>query len=289
MKRITYIFCFILVFVWLVGTILQATQDYKHERTLWWIQHDFQKISHPTSLENENVVNKIIERYQLFIRKNPKSNLAPKAQLMIANTLRQQNKYQQAREIFEEIVSNYRYNAEVTAQAEFGIGQTYENEDNWPKAVTVYRSIIRDYPITVTGFSIPLYLGTFYQVRGLNSTAVNAYAEATEFYQNIATSYPESPLGLSALKMAIKSQLAIGQWMGAYYTAKEALLEYPLASSISETVQSIFDICVKNMNNPRLAINAYREFLEKNPGHPMRNQFFEIIQELQRQSQFNEK
>lgn len=289
MKKSTYCFCFILCLVGIVGFVLQSTQEYSQERALWWIQHDFQKINHPTSMENENVVNKIILRYQAFIRKHPKSNLAPKANLMLGNTVRLQNKYSEAREIFEEIVSNYRYNAEIAAQAEFGIAQSYENEDNWPRAVTIYRTIIRDYPLTVTGFSIPFYLGTFYQVRGLNSTAVTAYSEAVEFYQNISTSYPDSPLGLSALQMAIKSQLAIGRWMDAFYTAKEALLKYPLASSISETVQTIFDICVKNMNNPHLAVSVYKEFLERNPGHPMNNQFSEIINELQRQSQYNEK
>lgn len=263
-----------------IGLVSQSRQIYHEERILWWIQNDFKKIENPFSPESESLVSKIINRYENFIKSRPNSVLAPKAKLMLGNTLKSQKKYAEARKVFEEIVLNYQYNNEIVAQAQFAIAQSHEVEDNWPKAVTVYRGIVKDYPLTLTGFSVPYYLGGFYQARGLNSTARNAFLEATEFYQNIAANYPDSPLGLSALKMAVKSSLAVGDWLNAYFAAREAFLKYPISSSLQETVQMIYDICIKKMNDPDRVIKTYDEFIKRNPGHPMNKSLQNLIEKL---------
>ena len=281
MKKILVCFCVFLSSVAIIGLFFEFTHEYAQERVLWWIQHDFQRIDHPTSPENENVVNKIVLRYQSFIKKNPKSTLIPKSKLMLGNTLRLQNKYPEAREIFKEIATNYRYNTEVAAQAEFEIAQSFENEDNWPKAVTIYRMISKEYPLTSIGFSIPFYLGIFYHSRGLNSTAFNAFDEAAEFYRNISTNYPDSSLGLAALQMIVKCRLLLGEWTEAFYAAREAFLKYPLAASLLDTIKTIQDISIKNIHDPQLAIDVYQEFLQRNPGHPIKNTLIKIINKLQ--------
>lgn len=264
----------------MIGLISQSRQIYQEERILWWIQNDFKKIENPFSPESESLVNKILTRYENFIRTRPESTLVPKAKLMLGSTLKSQKKYSEARSVFEEIAINYQYNKEVVAQAQFAIAQTHEVEDNWPKAVTVYRGIVKQHPLTLTGFSIPYYLGGFYQARGLNSTARNAFIEASEFYQNIATNYPDSPLGLSALKMAVKSSLAVGDWLNAYFAAREALIRYPVSSSLQETIQMIYDICIKKLNDHDRALTTFEEFIQRNPGHPIIKSLQNLIMKL---------
>lgn len=280
MKKLIYILLFILGITLVVGLISQSRQIYHQERILWWIQNDFKKIDVPFAPENERLVQKILDRYSNFIRKNPKSILVPKAKLMIGNTLKAQKKYSEARSVYEEIVANYQYNNEIAAQAQFAIAQSHEIEDNWPKAVTVYRSIVKEYPLTLTGFSIPYYLGSFYQARGLNSTARNAFIEAAEFYQNISTNYPDSPLGLTALKLAVKSYLAVGEWMNAFYASREALMKYPVSSSLQEIVKMIHEICVKKLNDPERVIKTYTEFITRNPGHPINKKLEQSINKI---------
>ena len=281
MKRIIKCYCVVLIVVALIGLFLESRQEYAQERTLWRIQNDFKKIDNPASIENEFIVKKIFDRYQSFIKQNPKSQLIPKAKLVLAKTLISQDKYSEAREILGEIIKNYTYNTEVAAQAQYGIGQSYENENNWPKAVTIYRIIIREYPLTTTGFSVPYYLGNFYRSRGLNSTAVNAFNEAAEFYQNIAANYPDSPLGFTSLQMAVKCHMAQGQWTDAFFGARQIFLQYPVASSLLETIQMIRDLSIKKLNNPRLAISTYNDFLNRNPGHPINPTLERIIHKLQ--------
>ena len=281
MKQIIKCYCVVLIIVAITGLFLESRQEYAQERALWRIQNDFKKIDNPASIENEFIVRKIFDRYQSFIKQRPKSQLIPKAKLALAKTLISQDKYSEAREILEEITKDYKYNTEVAAQAQYGIGQSYENENNWPKAVTIYRIIIREYPLTTTGFSVPYYLGNFYRSRGLNSTAVSAFNEAAEFYQNIAANYPDSPLGFTSLQMAVKCQIAQGQWTNAFFGARQIFLEYPVASSLLETIQMIRDISIKKLNNPRLAISTYNDFLNRNPGHPINPTLERIITKLQ--------
>ena len=137
------------------------------------------------------------------------------------------------------------------------------DENNWPKAVTIYRMISKEYPLTSIGFSIPFYLGIFYHSRGLNSTAFNAFDEAAEFYRNISTNYPDSSLGLAALQMIVKCRLLLGEWTEAFYAAREAFLKYPLAASLLDTIKTIQDISIKNIHDPQLAIDVYQEFLHQ--------------------------
>lgn len=280
MKKLIFIPLVFIGITLIIGLISQSSQIYQQERALWWIQNDFKKIANPFASENERLVQKIIDRYNGFIQKHPNSTLVPKAKLMLGATFKSQAKYSEARLVFEEITRSYPYDNEVVAKAQFAIAQSYEIEDNWPKAVTVYRAIVKEYPLTLTGFSIPFYLGGFYQVRGLTSTARNAYIEAAEFYQNIAVNHPDSPLGLSALKFVVKSYLAVGEWMNAYYAAREALMRYPLSSSLQETILMIHEICIKKMNDPELVIKTYAEFISRNPGHPINKVLDKSINKL---------
>lgn len=280
MKKIIGYYGIILLIVAVAGVIFESNQEYSEEKILWKIQNDFKKISDPTSTENETVVKKILDRYENFIRRHPKSQLIPQAKLAFAKVLTSQDKYVEARQIFQEIIENYKYNTEVTAQAQYGIAQSYEIENNWPKAVTIYRMIIREHPLTTTGFPIPYYLGNFYQSRGLNSTALSAFNEAEEFYQNIAANYPDSPLGFTSLQMVVKCQLAQGQWTEAFFGTRYIFLQYPLATSLLETIQMIRDLSVKKLNSPRLAINAYLDFINRNPGHPINSTLEQVVNKL---------
>lgn len=280
MKTAVKIYCIILLILTCIGLALESQQDYSKERLLWSIHKDFKKISDPQSPENEFIVKKIIDRYEFFIRKNAGSQFIPKAKLGLANVLLLQSNYKEAREIYEEVISNYKYNAEVVVQAEYALGQSYEKENNWPKAVTIYRAIIREYPITTIGFSMPYYLGNFYLSRGLNSTALTAYNEAADFYQNIASNYPDSPLGYSSLEKLIKCYLALNRWSDAFFAAKQLFFEYPLASALQDTIQLIRDIGFKKLHNPDIVILTYKEFINKNSGHPINFTLQKIIRKI---------
>jgi|CXWL01.1.fsa_nt_gi tetratricopeptide (TPR) repeat protein len=284
MRRFIGCYCIILIVTAITGLFLESRQEYAQERILWNIKNDFRKINNPASIENEFIVKRILDRYQNFLRHYPKSELIPRAKLLLAKTLISQDNYSEARAILEEITENYKYNVEIVAQALYGIAQSQESENNWPKAVTIYRSIIREYPLTTTGFSIPYYLGNFYRSRGLNSTALSAFNEAAEFYQNIAENYPDSPLGFTALKMAVKCQLAQGHWTDAFFGSRQIFLQYPVAVSLLETIQMIRDISIKKLNNPGLAISTYNDFLNRNPGHPINDTLKKIINNLQPQN-----
>lgn len=280
MKRICLSYLIILIGIAVGGFVMEHFTEYSKERALWSIENDYRKIEHPEESENEFIVRKIINRYQRFIKRNPKSALVPKAKLNLAETFINLNKFVDGRAVYSEISEKYKINPDIVAQAQYGLAKSYEIENNWPKAITIYRAIVREYPLTPTGFTIPYYLGSFYATRGLNSTAVSAFREAIEFYENIASNHPDTPLEFSSLQMLVKCHIALGMWVEAYYAAKRLLFEYPLATSQSDTIQLLHNISIKKLKNPKLAILTYNEFLKKNPGHPIRPMLEKMIKRL---------
>ena len=90
-----------------------------------------------------------------FINKYNKTIYAKEAQLMLGNLYSLRKNYTQARLEYQKAICP---NKELSAQAEATIAKTYELEGNWDKALTIYKSVIQDYPLTSTGFFIPMYL-----------------------------------------------------------------------------------------------------------------------------------
>ncbi len=280
MKKLVSIYITILAVVFVLGLLMDINGGYEHERVLWQIHNDFQKmVDHPQSTPDRAILN-IIGRYEKFIFKYPKSPLAPKAQLAMGKIYVFRNDHPKAREIFKQIIENYSYNTEVVAQAQFAIGKSYEDEDDWPNAYTQYKAIIRDYPLTFIGFSVPFYIGQHYAARGPKKQADDAFGEAAEFYQNIAANHPGVPMEYAALRMLTACRLAQGKWTDAFYTAKRLMFQYPSAPTLFDTVKLIKDICEKNMNDSSCTVDTYTEFMHKNPGHPINPMLNKIINNI---------
>lgn len=277
MKKLLSTCLTILAVVFLLGLVMGSQGEYGSERILWRIQNDFQKmINQPQSIP-EGAVSDIVGRYEQFIRRHPKSSLTPKAQLSIGNIYVFYNDYPKSREIFEEIIKNYSYNADIVTQAQFALGKSYEDEGNWNKANALYKKIISDYPLTSTGFSVPFYIVQYHASRGSKKLTHDALDEAVEFYQNIAVNNANGPLEYAALRMLTECRWAQENWRDAFDVAKQLMFQYPSAPTLFDTVIGIRNICVGKLNDTGCAVNTYLEFMHKNPGHPINPKLKRII------------
>jgi hypothetical protein len=145
--------------------------------------------------------------------------------------------------------------------------------------LAIYKGIIQNYPITNLGFSVPMYL--IGHLAGTGAPKGYTNADALIFYQKIAVENPRSKLEYNALEMVAMCQLNQKDWSGAVKTMGEIMLKYPIGKSIKEAVGAINLLCITKLHDYDMAINIYRQFIQKYPDHSADPILNKMIKDLQ--------
>ena len=192
MKKLLLILISILLFIYALLTLLSFRGDYCVERKLWEINHQSLNISSHQESMTEYAISQSAQRYQLFANTYKGTIYAKRAQLMIGDLYALRKNYTKARQEYQKAVGP---DKELSAQAEFDIAKTYELEGYCDKALVIDKNIIQEYPITVVGFSVPMYLtGHLVGSGDQKSYTDQAFADALAFYQNISPDRPSMVL-----------------------------------------------------------------------------------------------
>jgi len=268
-----------LLIIYALLSVLSFRGNYCAERELWGINRKLLFIAaHPESTP-DYTVNQLAKRYQAFVKEYNGSVYAKRAQLMIGDLYSLKKNYTEARLEFQKAVGP---DKELSAQAELAIAKTYELEGHWDKALAVYKSIMQDYPITSSGFSVPIYLaGHLAASEDQKAYADEAYANALAFYQGIAVKYPKSMLEYDALRMMAICQLNRKDWSGTLNTLGEIILKYPVGKALQEAVNGINLLCVTKLHDYDRGINIYKQFIQKYPNHMVDPFLKKMIKDLQ--------
>jgi tetratricopeptide (TPR) repeat protein len=281
MKKFIAIFLVSLIFlVFILGCLLDPG-DYSKERNLWLIERDFQTLSTHEDSAPAYASERIIQRYDRFIKMSPDSPLAPQAALLKGNVYLFRKNFTKAREIFKDIVDKYSYNSEVVAQAMVLTARSFEQEQKWGNAKSIYDKIIKSYPVTKAGFGVPAYLGYRYLSQGLTQEADQAFEDAVMFYQNVANYYPNSPLEYTAMRMVSECRIAQKRWKDALETTRAWMFKYPSNIMLFEAIKTINDVCIGQLKEYDCAIDTYKQFIIQNPEHPIRPSLQKIITNLE--------
>ncbi len=268
MKRPVFLGIAILIGVYVFFSCLDWNGTYGGQRELWLIERDFknkvQDKETPTSYELE----KIAKHFRHYVKKHSKTRLAARAQLSVGQVYMIKKDFIQARIEFAKVSQIYAKDKEFLAQAEANIAETYKSEDNWPDALRVLQGIIKQYPLTPTGFSIPIYIAKYYEVRGYKTEALESFERAAAFYTDLAQKNPKKPLEFDSLRMIVYCRLAQSRWSDALNALREMILKFPTGSVLNESLQVINNIAVMKLHDYDRAISIYNEFLMKHPKHP---------------------
>ena len=279
MKRLIIIFVIILLFIYVLLSLLSFRGDYCAQRELWWIDRKLDFIaSHRESIP-DYIINQLANRYRIYAKRYNGSSYAQSAQLMIGNLYSLRNELPEARLEYQKALG---IDKELSAQAELAIAKTYEAEGHWDQALVIYKGIIQNYPLTTSGFSLPLYLTRHAVTVGDQKAYTDeADANALLFYQRIAVNNPKSKLEYNALMMLTICQLNQKDWSGTVKTMGEIMLKYPFGKSIQQMVRAINLLCVTKLHDYDMGINIYRQFIQKYPTHLADPYLKKMIKDLQ--------
>lgn len=233
MKKTFCLSC-ILLFVFLSGC---ANDDYVIEKEFYYlIQRDAAKIFKSPDSAPPNELNRVVTRLRNFADKYPKKIFGLEAEFNIARLYMVKREYEKSREQMRAMLEKYSASDAVSSETIFLIGNSYEIEDKWTYALREYQRLIKDYPTTLRGLSVPIYIAQHYKIKYEPDKMIAAYQEAALHYRYLAEKYPNSPLGLNAYLLISECYLALKDWKNAINTLDTISEKYKGRISVDEVM-----------------------------------------------------
>ena len=269
MKKLILFLTGILLIVYILLSLISLGDGYHAEREFWGINRQLYYIASHLESTPDFTIDQLAKRYRGFINKYDKSIYSKRAQLMLGDLYSLKKNYAQARLEYQKAICS---DKETSSQAEITIAKTYELEDAWDKALPIYNTVVQNYPLTSSGFFVPIYIA--------NHNA-DYYPSALAFYKKMAVKYPKSKIEYNALRMEAICQLKLDDWSAAVKTMGDILLKYPIGRAIKESVDGINLLCVTKLHNYDIGINIYNQFIQKYPDNIVDPVLKKMIKDLQ--------
>ncbi len=189
--------------------------QYAIEKRYWNAQKQAEKIfKNPAATPTQQLEN-VVNTLNKFIRTYPQSNLAVDADLLVAKLYIVKEEYGQARKQLNLMHGKYAKFPDVCAEAIFYIGVAYEKQDKWESALNQYKKIMAEYPVTLRGLDMPVYIAEHYRTAHQPDKVVSAYQQAAAHYRAVGERYGDSPAGYNAYSLLAQCYLRTQDWQNA--------------------------------------------------------------------------
>lgn len=224
MKFFTSVFGIIIISLLLNGC--DSKDQYSLEKEFWFTQKQAEIIFKNPHASPPAEVNSVLKTMKQFAKAHPDSGLAVEAEFSIVRVYMVKEQYENARGELTEIKNMFSTSDPVCAEATFLTGNTYQLENKWPQALEEYKKIIRKYPLTGRGITMPIYIAQYYKVKFQPDKMMEAYRDAIDHYNALAHTYTFSPLGVQAYSLVVECYGAMNDWSDVITTYNTILSTY---------------------------------------------------------------
>lgn len=167
-----------------------------------------------------------VKAFSNFSQKHPKTYFAIDAEFSIARLYIVKEEYEKARTQLKKIKNSYSKSEAIRAEALFLTGNSYEIENKWDSALTQYKKIIQEYPLTIKGMEIPIYIAQHYKVKFQPDKMVEAYREAISHYSSLSEKYPKTPLAYRTMLLVSHCYAALEEWQKTIESLEDIIVNY---------------------------------------------------------------
>lgn len=285
MKKTILILLAVWVGLYFVLSFLDSS-DYAMEKKLWYAQKQFELLSRdPKAVPDQNF-DDLIRQYEKIIKQYPTAPLTPNIYTKIGNIYILRKDYIKARANYQEVLKRYPKKDSLCAEALLQIGNSYAAEQKIETAVKTYQEVQARYPLTLIGLNMPLYISDFYTQRKDLTEAANVLKSAVLYYQSLAKDHPNSEIEFEARWLLGTTYFMQQRWEQGIQTLGELLddfakTQYLNPRNAENIVKTINTISVLNLKNYDFPVNLYKNFIKKNPKHPLNNYLENHIKGLQ--------
>jgi len=235
-----------------------CSEQYKIERMVWNAEKTAEPIFVNQAMVSAFEFRRAISKFQRIVEISPGTEYGINAQLRIGELYTIRELYDDARAMYDEIISSYKDKPELVALAVFKKGQAYEKEGNWPKAVEAFDLIMKDFEKTSQSLSTPLYIARYYAQKGEKKEAQQAYSKAADYYQSLADKYKNTRAALLAENLIVRTYMEEEDWSSAVGYINRLDKKYKLGP---DTLLVLAKIYQNKLNNISMAKSIYERIL----------------------------
>jgi outer membrane protein assembly factor BamD (BamD/ComL family) len=208
---------------------------------------------------------KAVRQLDNFIGMYPGNKLTTEAELDIAALQVAMKNHEKARQQLSMMLEKYADSQGICADVRFLIGNSYQIEGNWDAALAEYKRITLDYPTTIRGLEMPLYIAQYHKQRKQEDESKTAYREAIRHYTQLNSQYPNSELGLYALRNAGRCYMELEEWKSALEVFNGIARDYRGKAAIDDVLMNIAVIYAHKFKDKKKAAAALQQLVEDHP------------------------
>ncbi|MFA5156281.1 MAG: tetratricopeptide repeat protein [Candidatus Omnitrophota bacterium] len=213
MKKLFLVF--IVIFLAVVIFSGLGNDQYAIEKRFWGLQKRAEKVFTNPAASPPMELERVAGLFQAFIKKFPNNQLSLQSEFVIARLYMVKEEYDKARVQLKAVLDKYSKSQAICSEAVFLAGNSYEIEGKWGPALEQYKTIIKEYPLTLRGFSTPVYIAQHYKIKYQPDKMITAFQEAIAHYRQLADKYAGSPAAYQAEALIAQCYMALKDWPAA--------------------------------------------------------------------------
>lgn len=281
MKKLILTGVIILAAIYAILTLLGSGGEYAAEKIFYWTMKNASKISLNPDAAPPAQLAEVENSLKLLLKKYPDTNSARLAHIALAEFYIANKRYKDAMDAAEATSKAYSADMDILSTVQFLRGTICEKEGRWDKALKEFDILKEKYPATQLGMQIPIYIGKYYDTKGMYSEARTAYQDAAKFYIKMGKEYAGKMLGYTSSVLLIQTYLSLKDYESAGSVLDNTLHSYPSRLSFSQLLPQVENIFVKNLNNPKKAIELYKYIISEAKNSRIRKLLTKRIEALE--------
>jgi len=257
-----------------------AEDQYAIEKRYYHIQKQAEKIFKNPHASPPNELENVVNVLNGFSKKYPKSNLAVNADFTISRLYIVKEEFEKARAQLAKIIGTYSKQPGICSEAVFLKGNSYEMQDKWSDALAEYKKIMLEYPTTLRGMDIPIYIIQHYKVKFQPDKMNEAAKEAVQHYKNLAEKYPGSVAALRAQTLIAESYAILKDWQGVIGALNTIIENYKGKMDMDGVLMNIAIIYNRELNDPVNASRMLERLIQEYPKSKLVNTANSLLKKL---------
>ena len=206
-----------------------GNDQYAVERDYWRLQKQTGKIFKNPNASPPSELERVVKLLNDFARRHSDTNFANfalDAEFNIARLYLVKEEYDKARAYLKTLLDKYKESKGVSAEIIYLLGNSFEIQEKWNLALEQYKKILQQYPTTLRGLNIPIYIAQYYKVKYQPDKMIAAFKEAITHYQALANKYPNSVLGFQSNVLVSQCYMALKDWQQAINSLNSVIDKY---------------------------------------------------------------
>jgi len=244
------------------------------------MQKQIAKIFKNPNASPPNEVERAVKRLQDFANNHPKTELGVDSEFNIARLYIVKQEYEKGRDYLKSLMAKYKESQQMLSELTFMFGNSYEIEDKWNQALEQYKQILRDYPLTLRGFNIPIYIAEHYKAKYQPDKMIAAYQEAIEHYRKLAAERGDSPLGFKAQAMVAQVYVFLKDWPNAVSAMQETIDKYKKRLNMDGLMFDLALIYNRELKDMAKAKEVLQKMIAEYPNSQLVNTATGLLKEL---------